>query len=277
MAACTICGKPAGILRSVHRDCATNRTEALERLAVVIQGYLGLPDEKASVEGLRRVFDKVAELAQLDPEETEREFQNGLRSAILTITNDGEITDQEFHRVSEITEALGADLTKIDETTNELLVQAMILRDLRKGVVQSRLQDVGSIPITLKRGESLIWLSAPVTRMEPRTKTKYVGRSHGFSVRIARGLSYRVGASEGERIETTSLVPAGAGGLAYTNHAIYFLSQGNNLRLPAKSIATVDCYSDGICVTPNRGKSQIFLMNNQKFASDMIKAICALS
>lgn len=277
MGDCRICGQPAGMLKSVHRKCASDRADAEAKLIEVLSGYSALPDNRSNPDGLRSFIEKLAAKANFDEHEFKAFVGREIQSTINSIMADNDISDTEMNRLNEIFAACDLSPTDLSEDSNDILVNGLILRDLRKGIVKSRIPFASELPINLKRGEEVLWFTAPVERLEPKTRTKYVGGSHGFSFRIMRGVSYRVGTFKGEPIQTTSLVSMGVGGFASTNLAVYFLASGSNLRMSISTISTVDCYSDGICLTPNRGKSQIFLMKNPTFASELVKAIGALN
>lgn len=277
MGDCQICGQPAGLMRKVHKECAADRADATEKLGALLAGYAVLPDGRANPDGLRSLVEKLAAKANFDEQEFRTVASREIQSAINSIMADNDISDAEMNRLNEIFAACDLPPDDLGEDSTDILVNGLILRDLRQGIVKSRIPFASELPINLKRGEEVLWFTAPVGRLEPKTSTKYVGGSHGFSFRLMRGVSYRVGAFKGEPIQTTSLVSMGVGGFAATNLAVYFLASGSNHRMSISTISTVDCYADGICLTPNRGKSQVFLMKNPTFASELVKAIGAIS
>jgi hypothetical protein len=235
-----------------------------------------LNSAQANPDGLGKAIRNLALKGQITGSEYQRLIEDGLEAAVIAATADRDLSDEEILRIDEINSALGLKISDINDRTRELLAQALTIRDLRKGVVQSRVGDSSGLPIMLKQGEVVLWSFLDVRRFEPKTNTSYVGGSHGFSFRIMKGVSYRVGSHRGERIQTTSLVDQGTGALSVTNQATYFLTPGNTHRMAIKSMSTVECHADGLSLTPNRGKRQIFLMHNQQFATDLIKAVGAL-
>lgn len=277
MGDCRICGQPAGLFRSVHKKCEADRSDAMAKFIEVLPGYAALPDEKANLDGLRAFVEKLSAKANFDEQEFKDFARREIQGTINSIMADNDISDCELNRLNEIFLACDLSPSDLNEDSTDILVNGLILRDLKNGIVRSRIPFASELPINLKSGEEVLWFTAPATRMETKTKTKYIGGSHGFSFRIMRGVSYRVGAFRGEPIQTTSLVPMGVGGMAVTNFAVYFLGSGASYRMSISTIATVEAYADGICLTPNRGKSQIFLIKNPTFASELVKAIGALS
>src|ERR1700730_8011854 len=159
---------------------------------------------------------------------------------------------------------------------HDLLVQGLVLRDLEKGPLRSRLQVEGSIPINLKKDEVILWIFRGASRLEPKTSVSYSGRSQGVSLRIMKGVSYRVGASKGHRIETPTLASKGSGDLYITSSAVYFVSSLDGYTVAHKKISAVEQLSDGISVEPSSGKSQIFLLSAPRFAAELILKIGSL-
>jgi len=72
-----------------------------------------------------------------------------------------------------------------------------VLRELMEGKIPERMKVSGNLPFMLQKAEQLIWVFPDVTYYEDRTRRQYVGRSHGVSIRIARGFYYRAGHSVG--------------------------------------------------------------------------------
>jgi hypothetical protein len=264
-------------MKSSHKACRADRIDALAKLSEVFSKYVTLPNERADLPALVSIILKITELGRFDEAEFREAARSELTKAISSSMTDNDLSDSELARISELAGSCNIDASEMEEDGNDTLVNGLILRDVRAGIINSRIPFAAQLPINLKHGEEVLWFAAPVTRMETKTRTKYVGASQGFSFRIMRGVSYRVGAFQGEPIQTTSLIQMGEGGFAATNLAIYFLAPGATYRMSVSTISTVECYADGICLTPNRGKSQIFLMNNPAYACELVKAIGALT
>jgi hypothetical protein len=160
----------------------------------------------------------------------------------------------------------------------EAFVQALVLRDLANGDFKQRINyGDGLLPLSLKNEEIVVWIFQGVTRLEPKTSVSYVGRSQGISFRVMKGVSYRVGASQGHRVETTTLANKGSGNLVVTSVAAYFSCPTANYRVTHRTITAVDQFSDGISISPNRGKTQFFMFPDTRFATELILRIGSLS
>lgn len=132
--------------------------------------------------------------------------------------------------------------------------QAMVLRDITEGITPQRIRINGSIPFNMQKGETLVWMFHNVSFYEEKTFRTYVGKSSGFSVRIAKGLYYRTGSFKGWPIETNHMVTRGNGSLGVTTKHIYFAGDQKSLRIPYKKIIQFIPYSDGLGIHTD-GKS----------------------
>jgi hypothetical protein len=152
----------------------------------------------------------------------------------------------------------------------------MTLRDLRRGLLPAPLRSEADSSLALKEGEQILWSFGNSARLKMKTAAHFEGGSQGVSIRTVKGLSYRVGSFKGRRVETTSLANCGAGSLVVTNKRIQFLSPAGNKSVDISAIDVVDRYSDGIGITPKRGKAQFFTGVEPLFAADLILSAAGL-
>lgn len=126
--------------------------------------------------------------------------------------------------------------------------KALILRDVLEGRVPSRLRLELTLPFNLLKSEKLIWLLQNVDYLEDRNIRQYVGTSRGVSVRLARGVYYKVGACQGQIVQTTQSTFIGTGFLGVTNRHLYFASTQKSLRIPYAKIVSLQPCTNGIIV-----------------------------
>jgi hypothetical protein len=160
----------------------------------------------------------------------------------------------------------------------ERLVKAAVLRDLDNGIVKSRLAVQGVLPVALTRGEQLLWLFKGVTFFQLRTKTHYVGRSHGVSLRVMRGVYYRIGSSRGKPVTTEQLTEVDTGLLLVTQKKVSFKGTARSTSIPTAKILSVDASSDGIAVMQDaaNAKPKVFKLDDPWFATNLILKTAAL-
>ncbi len=264
------------MFRSVHQDCVDAHDQAKRDVALAFSNMMLVenpPDPKI----FKAIVEKLGGDGQLDRQTLRSEILLGLKTSLDTALTDANLSQAELQRFENILSAFDFGANEIDEAgIRPTLVKALILKDLSEGRLSTRLTINGSISIVLKKDEVIQWLFKGVDLSSPRTRASYEGVSHGFSFRLMKGVSYNVSAHKGERVETAVVLSLGKGDLAITNRAIYFIAPGQTKKTALTSIVAVDTYDDGIVVTPNRGKPQIYLMDEPLFASNLILKVAAL-
>ena len=161
------------------------------------------------------------------------------------------------------------------ESGHEKLVKAATIRDLQAGTFKSRITIDGHLPILLERDEQIIWVFQTAQYYETRTKTQYVGGSHGMSLRVMKGVYYRVGSHKGERIQTQHTELADVGLFAITNKSVHFKGTEKAFRIPIKKLLSLDLHADGITIFKDSAnpKPQSFLLDDPWFAANAINAL----
>ena len=126
--------------------------------------------------------------------------------------------------------------------------------------------------LNLESGEKIIWIFQEATYSTIQTHTSYVSRSQGVSIRLVKGLYYRIGESKGRPIKEAQLEKEGTGLLVITNLALYFLSSVKVLRVPVKNILAVEGFNDGISISTDSAKAtpQFFNLDDPWFAANLL-------
>lgn len=119
--------------------------------------------------------------------------------------------------------------------------------------------------VILKRDE-VLHFSCPTSLYETKTRTGWVGGSSGFSFRVAKGVSYRVGGSRGYVTKTEYNAVTSNGTLIITNKRL-FLHPDENLKpvsIPINKILSYNWYDDGVVVYKDgREKFYLFAVNHR--------------
>ena len=135
------------------------------------------------------------------------------------------------------------------------------IQDLLQGNVPKRFFNVVS-PINLQKSETPIWEFENATLYEEQTTRTMVGRSSGFSVRIAKGIYYRAGAFKGRPVVITNLVPKYYGAMLITNKHVYFYSREKSVRFPFTKIVSFVDFEDGIGIQLDKQNSKPIYIKN---------------
>jgi hypothetical protein len=199
----------------------------------------------------------------------------GYTGIVREVLADHVLTGGEEGRVLALRRALDLADDEVGPAQDQL-AKAAILRDLDEG--RMRLSVTGPLPVILKPGDSLLWLFQNVTLQQFRTRSVYVGRSQGTSIRIMKGVYYRAGASRGERISTEEMTPIDNGSLVITRRNVMFKGDRRGVNIPMSKILSVDAYSDGIAITKDgvNAKPQILILDDPWFAANLVLKAAAL-
>ena len=123
---------------------------------------------------------------------------------------------------------------------------------------QSKLPDVGlnvTLPFKLQRNEVWLFAMNNVPYSEVRTQRRIEGRSAGTSVRVAKGVSMRVGASRGTPVERDILTERGTGLFALSTKHVYF-NGSRSFRIPMGKIVSAQVIRRGVEIVRDRASAQ---------------------
>jgi hypothetical protein len=129
-----------------------------------------------------------------------------------------------------------------------------------------------NLPINLQKDEEVVWVF-PSCEYLDKTRRQYVGGSQGVSIRIMKGLYYRVGAFAGQPVDRTERVPVDTGILVLTNKRIYFAG------VPYAKIVSFQPFTDGIGIIRDalNAKPQIFVTGDGWFTYNLVTNLAHLS
>jgi hypothetical protein len=161
------------------------------------------------------------------------------------------------------------NLTVDDLDSNEAysrVVKSGVLRDIMNGKFPERLIIDEPLSFNFQKNEKLIWAFDDVSLLEDSNKIKYVGKSSGVSIKIAKGIYYRTGGFKGQPISKTERIYIDNGIMAITNKHIYFTGR-KGFRIPFSKIISFIPYSDGIGIIKDsvRGNQQVFMTGDGWF------------
>jgi hypothetical protein len=130
--------------------------------------------------------------------------------------------------------------------------------------IEADLQANGLRPIStslvLKRDEiPAAAVSASLCRY--KTRTQYVGASHGLSIPLGHGFRYRISSFRGHPIQTESLTQVDQGTLVVTNQRLVFLGSKRDISIPIGKLLQVEAFSNGVGIA-REGKEarEIYLL-----------------
>ncbi|MBO8142687.1 MAG: hypothetical protein H0Z37_11030 [Firmicutes bacterium] len=244
MADCMYCGKPAGVFRKKHRECDKKYRAGYQQMvaiatAVLVNGEQGTDLDSELREIARKSYHSESSVADALIEGWER--------AVDHFLDDGQLDEGEEQRLVKYARQHSFSQEQLDRRgAYSRLVKGAVLRDILNGVVPQRFTVEGRLPFNFQKTERLIWAFKDTKYYEDRKRRTYVGGSQGFSIRIAKGVYYRVGAFKGYPVEQKERVFVGSGLMAVTDRHIYFTGGGKSFRIRHDKVVTIEPFSDGV-------------------------------
>lgn len=205
-----------------------------------------LDNEFETENGNLEAIEKLASDKGIDTEFIHNYFIDKVENKILEFLEDGLITAEEEKELSKMIYKckLSAD-DFVGNDNYDKYLQSLILSDLKDGKEISTKIETSHLPILMGKTEYAIWCYQNVAAYEEKTGKRYEGGSRGVSIRLCKGVYYRVGASKGHSVDYSYINPVGKGVLLITNKNIIFHGD-KTIKLPINKIITFSTYSDGI-------------------------------
>ncbi len=276
MGNCKYCGKSAGFLRGKHPECEQKYLNGkCEIVDAISQGA----SDSGSMDSLQ---DRVIQIARhsfiSDPERRELLLQ-GWISAADRCLEDGIIEESQERRLVQLKECLSLSKDDLDKNgAFTRVVKSAVIRDVLSGVIPKRLSIEATLPINFQKGEQIVWAFPRSHYLEDKTRRQYVGATQGVSLRIMKGVYYRIGAFKGQAVDHTERVIIDTGWVVVTNKNIYFAGPMKSFRIPYTKIVSFQPFSDGVGVVRDTesAKPQIFVTGEGWFIYNLITNLAQL-
>jgi len=201
MGNCRYCGQPAGLLRSVHKDCGAKHTSGDAEVGLLIERAA---KDISAIGTLKAKLNEIAKTTFISDSELKSLIVNNWSKAVEAAFEDNVLTSDEESNLAEIKNTFGLTQQDLDENgAFTKVVKGSVLRTILDGKVPQRMCVEGNVPFNFQKNETLVWLFQNVKYYEQKTRRQYVGHSSGVSIRVAKGLYFRTGAFAGSPVETT--------------------------------------------------------------------------
>lgn len=187
---------------------------------------------------------------------------------------DKELSEKEFNVLDKIADSF--ELTKEDIGFNEKIRPYIFIYNIKEKneLPETKLEADGFNAI-LKKGEKIHHADNAILKEIKTVSLGYSGGSRGVSIRIIKGVSYRVGAHRGNIIKEDVWKETSKGALLITNQRLFLTPFGGfkPLSIPLNKILSYQIYENGIEVyKEGREKSYLFQINDS--SSIEIFGIC---
>lgn len=208
----------------------------------------------------RSHLDQLAKSLRLPADVSERLLNWARQERLIAAANDA-VSDQrlspaETADLHALARSLGVALD-IDAATQRTMDRFALLWQIENGQ-----PPVYSVPINLQRGETCHAV-ADATWMELRTRTERINYGGPVaSIKICKGVRYRVGSVRVERITREELTEIDRGRLYLTNKRVIFDGSKKNSTVRLSSLLSFTPFSDGVVLEKASGKSPHLAVQN---------------
>ena len=234
----------AGLFSNTCQDCRS--TVAPHRPAIVAMISRTALINGADLTALEHSVQSIVEVRRYEKDELVRLLVDGWCSAVDSAFDRDMPDSNEEKALADFVKYFSLPSSLLDEHGHfTRLVKAAVIREALDGKLPKRMDVSGNLPFNLKKSEEIVWVFEKVKYFENQTRTQYLGGSRGVSIRIGRGLYYRVGEFRGERIQSLRNVHADTGLLAVTSQHIYFHGPSKAFRIPYSKIVSFEPFADG--------------------------------
>lgn len=202
----------------------------------------------------QRTLDRLSE--QMPDEAAKQLFIAHCRSKIEPVVQaaleDGLLSPEEDARIHRIRERYGG--IQLDEKTNQQISAARA-----QYVAWSEPLEPVEVPLLLKKGE---WCAHAVRSSvyEERQRTVRVDYAGPTArIRIMKGVYYRAGSIQAQRVTESYHHTFGEGVLGATNKRLLWVSPQKSISIPLQKIVMFEPFVDGIKVIKDTGKPLLFV------------------
>ena len=229
-------GQPKGFFqrRKEEKERQAEAKQAAQDIAACIVSTL----YSEGVDVTTKAIATIASSRGLDEGTTRAMVISALDAAVHKALDDDILTEDEERLLSDLLDHYDIETEDMPRDVHMRLVKAAVIRDLLEGTVKPRME-ISDMPFKLGKKELLIWAFKPVNAYEHKSSYRYEGGSRGVSIRVAKGLYWRVGNFKGNRVPVEQRIDIGTGFLAVTNKNLFFLSGGKTLRVPHNKIISI--------------------------------------
>ncbi|MFZ2587058.1 MAG: hypothetical protein WAZ18_02875 [Alphaproteobacteria bacterium] len=115
---------------------------------------------------------------------------------------------------------------------------------------------INLLNVILQKSEIAFWQTPSIWKEERVVRRGYVGGSRGISLRIVKGVNYRIGSSKGQLVSETDIVQITTGSFIVTSKRLIFTGQSQSFQIPYNKIINMQFFSDGLTIQPTTGKTK---------------------
>jgi hypothetical protein len=163
---------------------------------------------------------------------------------VRVVIQDGIVTPQELDDVGQMIGTLGLQWTDLPPEQLQSIQLAYAVMDIQRGKLPSV---AGSnVNIRLQAGEIVHAIFEANLLDERVVRRDYVGGSSGFTFRLTKGVSYRLGGTRGRSVPVTAIVPVDEGNVILTSQRLMFMGRKKPFAYQWDQVVCAEPAADGI-------------------------------
>ena len=229
-------------------------------------------DGKVTKEELEELDRKKIEFGLTDVDINEMRV-NSYAKAFTAIKADKQVTKEEEQELEKIQKYLGIADGEIQSDKKEL-ARLRLLYEIQQGNIPT----VAATNLVMQKDEKAYWSEPAILAEEKVINRSYVGGSRGVSLRVMKGVSYRIGSYRGHVINETGVVAVSNGALIVTSKRFIFQGDKKSFAVKLDKILNIQIFTNGIHFSEsNRSKPRLIKFveegNNHIIAAILTYAI----
>ncbi|WP_146202811.1 hypothetical protein [Deinococcus irradiatisoli] len=195
----------------------------------------------------------------LDPSDIESLKVALAGDVISKAIEDRRITDEEERGILEFIRRFNVPQGNLNHRIDEMR-RFRQLFEIENGILRS----IPAPGLALKKNEAAIYAAWASTAEDMVVDSYYQGGSHGASIRIAKGVTYRVGASKGRKVEKRANVITSTGTLYVTNQRLVYVSIQKPAEVSLEKVNNLQFFSTGVMFgVSNRSKPVYYNLSSE--------------
>lgn len=246
-----------GFLSGISEKITAMRQKSKDKKEFFASLIRAAEDGKLTDDEIKEIQARYKEL-ELNQNDLKGIRAQAYNAALRAAKSDGVVTAEEEAELGKLQQFLMIPESEIAKSKKEL-ARLRLLTEIQNGNPPST-----SVPnVILQKSETAYW-SEPASILEERVvKRRYEGGSQGFSFRIAKGVSYRVGGHRGHIVTDTAVLPVSSGELIITNKRVIFRGDTKSFNLRLDKLLEINFYSDGVRLTDDKGKPRVVKFSDE--------------
>ena len=269
---CQSCGKKLSLFASgaLCRDCEIARKAEIAKVQAELSAELS--EVEKEILATKDVTEQQLELLKKQDKNSLLKLYSRVYDRL---ESDKELEEGEIKTLQKIQETF--NFTNEDVEFDERVRPYIYVNAIRKqeNLPTVNLQIEGGSPVVLKKGEIVHFADKAVLKELKTVSLGYEGGSHGVSFRIAKGISYRVGAHRGHLVREDRFVETSRGVFIITNQRLFLhpFPGYKPLSIPLNKILSYQCFNNGLELY-KEGREKSYLLSIGKSGSVEVIGLC---